>query len=220
MLGNPPQSFPPPILPPPSFLHRPASVNNGRIMHDFEAFQGAVDRDPSYATSLSRCLCLSVLPLSHAPPCPSPFSHQWMRDFEAFQAAVDRDPSYAASLSRSLCLALDEFYSNLHAVGVSAVTGGGINEFFTAVEVARKEYMEGYRVDLEKMRAEKEKKEAERQSAEMARFHADSVGDKDALARRTGKMKLDDNGEGIEEEEEDLIEEEMEEDMEDEDDDL
>ncbi|CAI5519847.1 unnamed protein product [Closterium sp. Naga37s-1] len=169
MLGNPPQSFPPPILPPPSFLHRPAS---------------------------------------------------WMRDFEAFQAAVDRDPSYAASLSRSLCLALDEFYSNLHAVGVSAVTGGGINEFFTAVEVARKEYMEGYRVDLEKMRAEKEKKEAERQSAEMARFHADSEEEKDALTRRTGKMKLDDNGEGIEEEDEDLIEEEMEEDMEDEDDDL
>ncbi|CAI7929776.1 unnamed protein product, partial [Closterium sp. NIES-54] len=148
------------------------------------------------------------------------FAIEWMRDFEAFQAAVDRDPSYAASLSRSLCLALDEFYSNLHAVGVSAVTGGGINEFFTAVEAARKEYMEGYRVDLEKMRAEKEKKEAERQSAEMARFHADSVGDKDALARRTGKMKLDDNGEGIEEEEEDLIEEEMEEDMEDEDDDF
>ncbi|CAI5975480.1 unnamed protein product [Closterium sp. NIES-65] len=72
------------------------------------------------------------------------FAVEWMRDFEAFQAAVDRDPSYAASLSRSLCLALDEFYSNLHAVGVSAVTGGGINEFFTAVEAARKEYMEGY----------------------------------------------------------------------------
>ncbi|CAI5507383.1 unnamed protein product [Closterium sp. Naga37s-1] len=97
------------------------------------------------------------------------FAVEWMRDFEAFQAAVDRDPSYAASLSRSLCLGLDEFYSNLHAVGVSAVTGGGIKEFFTAVEAARKEYMEGYRVDLEKMRAEKEKKEAERQSAEMAR---------------------------------------------------
>ncbi|CAI5462417.1 unnamed protein product [Closterium sp. Yama58-4] len=124
------------------------------------------------------------------------FAVEWMRDFEAFQAAVDRDPSYAASLSRSLCLALEEFYCNLHAVGVSAVTGGGINEFFTAGEAARKEYMEGYRVDLEKMRAEKEKKEAERQSAEMARFRADSAGESDALARRTGKMKLDDDGEG------------------------
>ncbi|CAI5944411.1 unnamed protein product [Closterium sp. NIES-65] len=103
------------------------------------------------------------------------FAVEWMRDFEAFQAAVDRDPSYAASLSRSLCLALDEFYSNLHAVGVSAVTGGGINEFFTAVEAARKEYMEGYRVGLEKMRAEKEKKEAYRQSADMPRFCADSA---------------------------------------------
>ncbi|CAI5989186.1 unnamed protein product [Closterium sp. NIES-64] len=119
------------------------------------------------------------------------FAVEWMRDFEAFQAAVDRDPSYAASLSRSLCLALDEFYSNLHAVGVSAVTGGGINEFFTAVEAARKEYMEGYRVDLEKMRAEKEKKEAERQSAEMARslkrrFKLRAYGE--YKQRRTGKM--------------------------------
>ncbi|GJP68436.1 hypothetical protein CLOP_g25145 [Closterium sp. NIES-67] len=141
------------------------------------------------------------------------FAVEWMHDFEAFQAAVDRDPSYSASLSRSLCLALDEFYSNLHAVGVSAVTGGGIKEFFAAVESARKEYMEGYRVELEQMRAEKAKKEAERQSAEMTRFRADSVGEKDELARRTGKMKLDE-GADVDDEDEDLVEDEMEEDSE------
>jgi hypothetical protein len=46
------------------------------------------------------------------------------------QAALEADASYAATLSRSLSLVLDEFYKNLRPVGVSAVTGEGMDEFF------------------------------------------------------------------------------------------
>ena len=55
---------------------------------------------------------------------------QWMSDFDAFQRALDADDSYAASLSRSLSLVLDEFYENLTTVGVSSLTGEGMDELF------------------------------------------------------------------------------------------
>jgi GPN-loop GTPase len=55
---------------------------------------------------------------------------QWMHDFDTFQRAIDADQSYAASLSRSLSLVLDEFYANLTTVGVSSVTGEGMEELF------------------------------------------------------------------------------------------
>ena len=60
------------------------------------------------------------------------FALTWMSDFEAYADALEADASYAATLSRSLSLVLDEFYSNLTAVGVSAVTGEGMGELFQA----------------------------------------------------------------------------------------
>lgn len=72
----------------------------------------------------------------------------WMEDFEAFQQALDeassKSDSYIFSLARSLNLALDEFYSNIRAVGVSAGTGEGMGELFAALADAAHEYAEGY----------------------------------------------------------------------------
>lgn len=44
---------------------------------------------------------------------------------------------------------LEEFYVNLRTVGVSAITGEGIAEFFAAVEEGRQEYDQMYRPRLE-----------------------------------------------------------------------
>ncbi|PVG02493.1 XPA-binding protein 1 [Serendipita vermifera] len=93
------------------------------------------------------------------------FAVEWMDDFEVFQQALaDRDrkdadgeQTYMSSLMNSMSLVLDEFYKGLKTVGVSAVTGAGISEFFQAVEEARTQYEEEYVPELKKMMAEREK---------------------------------------------------------------
>lgn len=70
---------------------------------------------------------------------------QWMDDFEVFQAAIQSDESYTSTLANSLSLSLYEFYQNIRSVGVSAITGAGMDDFFKAIEASADEYMETYK---------------------------------------------------------------------------
>jgi putative protein kinase ArgK-like GTPase of G3E family len=119
-----------------------------------------------------------------------------MTDFDAFSAALDADGSYSASLSRSLSLVLEEFYENLQAVGVSAVTGEGIQDFFNAVANCRKEYDEEYLPELKRRKAAMEALEEKRKQEDLARLRSDAA---QTVAGR-GKMVLDGNKEEEEEE--------------------
>ncbi|CAG8459815.1 13847_t:CDS:2 [Funneliformis caledonium] len=94
------------------------------------------------------------------------FAVEWMTDFECFQQALQNDTSYMSSLMNSMCLVLEEFYQHLKVVGVSAITGAGMDEFFEAVDEASKEYETVYKPELEKLIREKlEICKAERQEA-------------------------------------------------------
>jgi GTPase SAR1 family protein len=82
------------------------------------------------------------------------FAQDWMNDFESFQDAMDQQPSseqsFYSSLIRSMSLVLDEFYANMRSVGVSAITGQGMMELFTAIGDAKNEYYENYLPELQK----------------------------------------------------------------------
>ncbi|XP_076922054.1 GPN-loop GTPase QQT2-like [Bidens hawaiensis] len=140
------------------------------------------------------------------------FALEWMEDFEVFHAALENDNSYPSDLTRSLSLALEEFYKNLRAVGVSAVSSAGMDAFFKAVQASADEYMETYKAELDKRREEKEQLEEERRKENMERLQKDM--EKSGGGTVVLSTGLKDNGKGstsmMEDENEDEDEDEKE----------
>eukprot|EP00026_Physarum_polycephalum_P011641 Phypoly_transcript_11880.p1 GENE.Phypoly_transcript_11880~~Phypoly_transcript_11880.p1 ORF type:complete len:385 (+),score=81.00 Phypoly_transcript_11880:136-1155(+) len=101
------------------------------------------------------------------------FAVEWMTDFESFQDASHTDASYMSTLTRSMGLVLDEFYSNLKAVGVSAVTGEGIDEFFEAVDNAAEEFNRTYKKDRDAKVAKRAMEAQSKKNADLARLKKD-----------------------------------------------
>lgn len=99
------------------------------------------------------------------------FAKEWMTDYEAFQEALQDDESgnafggvegegggsgYMSSLLNSMSLMLEEFYAHLSVVGVSSMTGQGVDEFFAAVKEKSEEFNRDYQPELERKRNERE----------------------------------------------------------------
>jgi translation initiation factor IF-2 len=85
------------------------------------------------------------------------FAIDWMKDWESFQTAIDKETSYMANLTRSMALALDSFYENISAIGVSAVTGLGLDQLLIAIKEAAVEYERDYRPEYERIKKETER---------------------------------------------------------------
>jgi GPN-loop GTPase len=118
------------------------------------------------------------------------FAKEWMDDFEAFQAALraeeerggaassggpgaNQGSGYLGSLLHSMSLVLDEFYQHLSVVGVSSMTGHGVDEFFAAVDAKVDEFDKHYRPELERRRKEREAEKEKLKQGEMSRLLAD-----------------------------------------------
>ncbi|KAI7889552.1 uncharacterized protein EV154DRAFT_423596 [Mucor mucedo] len=101
------------------------------------------------------------------------FAVEWMTDFEKFQLALSQDTTYMSSLMSSMSLVLDEFYNHLKVVGVSAVTGAGIDDFFKAVDEAAEEYEVEYKPEIERMIREKLAKEEKNREKQLSKLMKD-----------------------------------------------
>ena len=91
----------------------------------------------------------------------------WMSDFEQFDFALDKDTSYVGNLTRSMSLVLDAFYKDLQTVAVSAATGDGLEQMIDKFDVLRKEYLDVYRPEYERIRqlADQKKQQEQKQDA-------------------------------------------------------
>jgi len=101
------------------------------------------------------------------------FALDWLTDFETFQDALTSDTSYMSSLTRSMSLVLEEFYSNLITVGISAVTGEGVLDFFNAVGQATQEYHEVFKPEREAQIVLKATKDQEEKQKHLTKLKKD-----------------------------------------------
>lgn len=110
-----------------------------------------------YACSIVyKCKLPIVIAMNKCDVADHKFAIDWMKDWEKFHESLEKETSYMANLTRSMSLVLDTFYENLSAVGVSAVTGTGMNDLFDAIRKAADEYERDFRPEYQRIKKEAE----------------------------------------------------------------
>lgn len=120
------------------------------------------------------------------------FAKEWMTDFEAFHEALKQEEDsgsfggfegsgggvgggsgYMGSLLNSMSLMFEEFYRHLSVVGVSSMTGKGIDDFFKAVSEKAKEFESDYKPELEKRTEERQREKKGKREKDLGKLMKD-----------------------------------------------
>lgn len=108
------------------------------------------------------------------------FALEWMVDFEKYMESLDQvsNESYLANLNRSLALVLDEFYQDIPAISISAVTGFGFDNFIPNLARSKQDYFNSYLPEIEakkkiieEMRVKEEVQKVRDDSEDMGEIH-------------------------------------------------
>lgn len=148
------------------------------------------------------------------------FAKEWMTDFEAFQAALQQEEAggsfggveggdagfgggsgYMSSLLNSMSLMLEEFYRHLSVVGVSSMTGDGVDDFFAAVEEKRQEFERDYKPELERRRKQRDDMDEKTKANELSRLMKD-VNVDEAVKKEKQQEEIDTISDAEEDEDE------------------
>lgn len=151
------------------------------------------------------------------------FAQEWMTDFDKFQQALREEEEagafgteggaggfgagsgYMGSLLNSMSLMLEEFYRHLSVVGVSSMTGDGVDDFFAAVEDKRQEFERDYKPELERKKKEREESKASQRELELGKLMQDMSVSSSGRRERQGPEPGPETVSEAEDEEEDEI---------------
>lgn len=151
------------------------------------------------------------------------FAREWMADFDKFQQALREEEEagafgteggvggfgagsgYMGSLLNSMSLMLEEFYRHLSVVGVSSMTGDGVDDFFAAVEDKRQEFERDYKPELERKKKEREDSKASQRELELGKLMQDMSVSSSGRRERKGPEPGPETVSEAEDEEEDEI---------------
>lgn len=102
------------------------------------------------------------------------FAMQWMTDMDSLADAVKGNKSYSATLTQSLSLFVHEFYESLVTVGVSAVTGAGMDDLRRGLEKAKVQYAEEFLPIIREREQKKATEDGARMTKQMDALKLDS----------------------------------------------